>query len=346
MIKVAILGATGYTGEELIRLLSMHPEAEIKMLVSHSTAGTPIDEIYGNFRNVCNLVCEELDIDKVAAECDVAFTALPHGASKEVIPALYKKGIKVIDLSGDFRYNDVKVYEEWYKDAHCAPELLDVKAYGLCELHREEVKKTQLVGNPGCFTTCSIMGMAPLAAAKVIDTKTIIVDAKSGVTGAGRGLGLAYHYSECDNTMMAYKVATHRHTSEIEQELSILAGEDIKLTFTPHLAPFKRGIYSTMYANLNKEISCEEIVEMYREFYKDEYFVRILDAGKIPQVKNVAGSNFVEIGITVDKRLNRVIVISTIDNLVKGASGQAIQNMNIMFGLDEKTGLEAPGYYL
>ncbi len=346
MIKAAILGATGYTGEELIRLLSVHPQAEIQMLVSHSTAGTPIDEIYGNFKHVCNLVCEELDIDKVAETCDVAFCALPHGASKEVIPALYEKGIKVIDLSGDFRYNDVKVYEEWYKDKHCAPELLKKKAYGLCELHREEIKKTSLVGNPGCYTTCSILGMAPLVAAKKIDNKSIIIDAKSGVTGAGRGLGLPYHFCECDQNMKAYKIATHRHTSEIEQELSLLAGEDIVLSFTPHLVPFKRGIYSTMYANLNGAAEYEELIALYKEFYKDEYFIRVLDGGKIPEVKHVAGSNFVEIGLTVDKRLNRVVVVSTIDNLVKGASGQAIQNMNLLFGLDEKTGLEAPGYYL
>lgn len=346
MIKVAILGATGYTGEELIRLLSTHPKAEIKMLVSHSTAGTPIDEIYGNFRNVCNLVCEELDIDKVAETCDVAFTALPHGASKEVIPALYKKGIKVIDLSGDFRYNDVKVYEQWYKDQHCAPELLKEKAYGLCELHRDEIKKTNLIGNPGCYTTCSILGLAPLVASGKIDNKSIIIDAKSGVTGAGRGLGIDYHYSECDQNMKAYKIATHRHTSEIEQELSILAKEEITLSFTPHLVPFKRGIYATCYANLKDKASYDELINIYNEFYKGEHFIRVLQNGKIPQVKNVAGSNFVEIGLSVDERLNRVVVVSTIDNLVKGASGQAIQNMNLMFGLDEKTGLEAPGYYL
>ncbi len=346
MIKVAILGATGYTGEELIRLLSQHPQAEITMLVSHSTAGTPIDEIYGNLKHVCSLVCEELDVDKVAACCDVAFTALPHGASKEVIPALYEKGIKVIDLSGDFRYNDPAVYEQWYKDKHCAPELLKQKAYGLCELHRDEIKKTRLIGNPGCYTTCSILGMAPLVASHKIDTSSIIIDAKSGVTGAGRGLGLPYHFCECDQNMKAYKIATHRHTSEIEQELSLLAGHPITLSFTPHLVPFKRGIYATMYANLSEDASYADLIDLYTEFYKDEYFVRVLKDGKIPEVKHVAGSNFVEIGLAVDSRLKRVIVVSTLDNLVKGASGQAVQNMNLLFGLDEKTGLAAPGYYL
>ena len=346
MIKVAIIGATGYTGEELIRILSGHPEAEVKMLVSHSTAGTQIDEIYGSLKHVCGLVCEELDIDKVAANCDVAFTALPHGASMEVIPALVEKGIRVIDLSGDFRYHDVDVYEKWYQQKHLAPQLLRTKVYGLCELHREEIKKTKLVANPGCYTTCSILGLVPLLANHFVDTKNIIIDAKSGVTGAGRGLGLDYHFCECDQNMKAYKIATHRHTSEIEQELSLVAQEQITLSFTPHLVPMKRGIYATMYANLLQDMSYEQIIQAYQEFYQGEYFIRILDQGKIPQVKHVVGSNFVDIGVALDLRLNRVVVVSTIDNLVKGASGQAVQNMNLMFGLEEKTGLQAPGYYL
>lgn len=346
MIQVAILGATGYTGEELIRMLSMHPEVEIKMLVSHSTAGTPIDEIYGNLKHVCNLVCEELDIDKVVKTCDVAITALPHGASQEVIPALVQKGIKVIDLSGDFRYDDATVYEKWYKQTHLAPALLKEKVYGLCELYRDKIPKTNLVANPGCYTTCSIMGLAPLVKNHLVDMKNIIIDAKSGVTGAGRGVAQPYHFCECTETMKAYKIATHRHTSEIEQELSHLAGEEITLSFTPHLVPMKRGIYATIYANLKGTPSYEELIACYKAFYKDEYFVRILDGHKIPEVKHVTGSNFVEIGLEVDSRLNRVIVISTIDNLVKGASGQAIQNLNILFGLPETMGLKAPGYYL
>ena len=346
MIKAGILGATGYAGEELVRILSMHEDVKIVLLVSRTYAGQKISDIYRNLKGVCDIECEELDIDKAAKECDVVFTALPHGASKEVIPALYEKGLNVIDLSGDFRYNDVKVYEEWYKETHPAPHLLDEAVYGLCELHREEIKKTRLIGNPGCYTTCSILGLAPLVKEKMIDTKSIIIDAKSGVTGAGRGLHLNYHFSECTENIMAYKVGTHRHTSEIEQELSLLAGEEIALSFTPHLVPMKRGIFATSYANLISDADTEDIVSLYKKFYEGEKFVRVYDAGSLPESNHVSGSNFVDIGIVVDKRLNRVIVISAIDNLFKGAAGQAVQNMNLMFGIDEGKGISQPGYYM
>lgn len=345
-IRVGILGATGYAGEELVRILSSHGDAEIKMLVSHSYAGQKMSNIYPNLRGVCDLVCEELDAEKAAKECDVVFTALPHGASKEVIPLLYGKGLKIIDLSGDYRYNDAEVYEKWYGEKHSSPYLLAESVYGLCELHREEIKKARLIGNPGCYTTCSILGMAPLTAEKAIDLKSIIIDAKSGVTGAGRGLGLNYHFCECTENIMAYKVGTHRHTSEIEQELSLLAGEEITLSFTPHLVPMKRGIFATCYANLVKDITAQEAVGLYRRFYENERFVRVYDAGQLPESNHVSGSNFTDIGITVDKRLNRVIVISAIDNLFKGAAGQAVQNMNIMFGIDEGKGISNAGFYM
>lgn len=346
MIKVGVLGATGYAGEELVRILSCHKDVEIKMLVSHSYVGEKMSDIYPHLKGICDIVCEDLDAEKAARECDVVFTALPHGASKEVIPSLYEKGLKVIDLSGDFRYNDVKVYEKWYGQSHSNPELLKEAVYGLCELHRDEIKNARLVGNPGCYTTCSILGMAPLVKNKYIDNSSIIIDAKSGVTGAGRGLNLNYHFCECTENMMAYKVGTHRHTSEIEQELSILAQEDIALSFTPHLVPMKRGIFATCYANLTKDVSTPEVAHMYKEFYKNEKFVRVYDAGKLPESNHVSGSNFVDIGVCVDKRLKRVIVISAIDNLFKGAAGQAVQNMNIMFGLDEGEGISQPGFYM
>lgn len=346
MINVGVLGATGYAGTELVRILLGHPDVNIKILVSHSYNGEKYAEVYKNYKQILNLECEELDIDKVAKECDVVFTALPHGASKSVIPELYAKGLKIIDLSGDFRYNDAGVYAEWYGEEHSAPELLNESVYGLCELHREEIKNTRLVGNPGCYTTCSILGLAPLLKHGLIEKKNIIIDAKSGVTGAGRSLKLQNHFCECNETMKAYGVATHRHTSEIEQELSLLASEDIVLSFTPHLVPFNRGILSTMYANLKKDTNLDELLEIYNQFYNDEYFVRICDKGELPEIKNVAGSNFVDIGLAVDKRLGRVIVVSCIDNLVKGAAGQAVQNMNILFSLDEKTGLAMPGYYI
>ncbi len=346
MIRVGILGATGYAGIETVRLLSRHEGCEIRMVVSQTFKGQKISDVYQSLRGICDLVCEELNVEEAAKRCDVVFTALPHGASKEVIPSLYAAGLRVIDLSGDFRYNDVKVYEEWYGQPHSSPELLEQSVYGLCELHRDEIKKTRLVGNPGCYTTCSILGLAPLVKHCLIDNSSIIIDAKSGVSGAGRGLNLDYHFCECTENMKAYKLGTHRHTSEIEQELGLLAGEEIKLSFSPHLVPMKRGIFATCYANLKAFKPQDELVELYKEFYKGEYFVRVYDSGKLPESNHVAGSNFVDIGLVVDKRLNRVIVVSAIDNLVKGAAGQAVQNMNLMFGLDEKTGLMQAGLYL
>lgn len=345
MIKVAVLGATGYAGIELVRILSAHPEVKLEVLGSHSFDGQPISDVYQNFGHVLDMDCEELDLDKVA-QCDVAFTALPHGASKDVIPSLIEKGIKVIDLSGDFRYDDIKVYEKWYGGEHSSPELLKESVYGLCELYRDKVKDARLVGNPGCYTTCSILGAYPVLASGLGESKNIIVDAKSGVTGAGRGLALGVHFCECTENTKAYKVATHRHTSEIEQELSKAAGEEVMISFTPHLIPQKRGILSTIYVNLKKPCTTEELVNTYKEFYKNEYFVRVKDAGKLPETKHVAGSNFVDIGVVVDERLNRAVIVSAIDNLYKGAAGQAVQNMNIMFGLDEKTGISNAGFYL
>ena len=345
MIKTAVLGATGYAGIELVRILSAHPEADIRILGSQSFDGQPISEVYQNFKHVLETDCEKLDIDKVA-ECDVAFTALPHGASKDVIPSLIERGLKVIDLSGDFRYDDVKVYEKWYGVEHSSPELLKESVYGLPELYRDRIKNARLIGNPGCYTTCSILGAYPLLASGLGSARNIIVDAKSGVTGAGRGLGLAYHFCECTENTKAYKVATHRHTSEIEQELSKAAGEEVMISFTPHLIPQKRGILSTIYVNLNKPCTTEELVQMYKKYYEGEYFVRVKDAGKLPETKHVAGSNFVDIGIVADERLQRAVIVSALDNIYKGAAGQAVQNMNLMFGLDEKTGIKNAGFYL
>ncbi|MEG2583183.1 MAG: N-acetyl-gamma-glutamyl-phosphate reductase [Oscillospiraceae bacterium] len=346
MIKVGILGATGYAGIEVVRLLLSHPEVEITHIVSKSFAGQKISDIYQNLKGICDLECSSLNIEETAEKCDVVFTALPHGASKEVIPSLYEKGLKIIDLSGDFRYNDVNTYEKWYGMPHEAPELLKKSVYGLCELHRDEIKSHRLVGNPGCYTTCSILGLAPLVAEKIVDNKSIIIDAKSGVTGAGRGASLPSMFCECTESMKAYKVATHRHTSEIEQELSLIAHEDIMLSFTPHLAPMKRGILATCYANLTTSTTTEDVVEIYKDFYKNEKFVRIYDAGKLPEINHISGSNYAAIGIVVDERLSRVIVVSCIDNLVKGAAGQAIQNMNLICGFPEDTGLLNAGLYL
>ncbi len=344
MIKVGVLGATGYAGAELVRLLCAHKNAEITMLASKSFAGQKMSDVIPSLKNICDIVLEEADPEVAAKKCDVVFTALPHGVSHEVIKELHTKGLKVIDLSGDFRYNDIKVYEKWYGVEHACPELLEESVYGLCELHRDKIKKSTLIGNPGCYTTCSILGLAPLVAKGMIETKNIIIDAKSGVSGAGRGLSQQTHFVECTETMKAYKVATHRHTSEIEQELSLLAGEDIVLSFTPHLVPMKRGIFVTEYANLKTTCTKEELLNIYKDFYKNEKFVRVLDT--LPEIKNITGSNYVDIGLTIDERLNRVIVVAVIDNLIKGAAGQALQNMNILFGLPEDEGLDFAGYYL
>ncbi len=345
MIKTAVLGATGYAGIELVRILSNHPETSIEILGSRSFAGHKISDIYKNFTHILEKECAEVNLDE-AAKCDIAFTALPHGTSKEVIPALLDRGLKVIDLSGDYRYDDVRVYEEWYGEKHSSPELLTESVYGLPELHRDKIKSARLIGNPGCYTTCSILGAAPLLANKAGSAENIIIDAKSGVTGAGRTSALPYSFCECTENTKAYKVASHRHTSEIEQELSSIAGVPIMLSFTPHLIPQKRGILSTIYVNLNQPSSTEELAEMYREYYRDEFFVRVKDAGELPETKHVAGSNFVDIGVVYDKRLQRAVVVSALDNIVKGAAGQAVQNMNILFGLDEKTGLNNAGFYL
>ncbi len=345
MIRVGILGATGYAGSELVRLLLQHGGVELTMLTSKSYEGQKMSEVYPALKGVCDMVLSAPVPEVVAKNCDLVFTALPHGASKEIIPQLYALGLKVIDLSGDYRYNDQKVYEEWYKQPHSSPELLKESVYGLPELHREEIKKTRLVGNPGCYTTCSILGLAPLLDKGIVSTKHIIIDAKSGVSGAGRGLSVDYHFCECTESMKAYKVATHRHTSEIEQELSLLAGSDVMLSFTPHLVPMKRGIYATIYAELNEMKSKEELIKLYQDYYQDEPFIRIYESG-LPESNHVSGSNFVDIGLCVDERLSRVIVVSAIDNLIKGAAGQAVQNMNLLCGFPETKGLTAPGFYL
>ena len=346
MIRVGILGATGYAGTETLRLILGHSEAEVTRIVSHSCVGEKISTLYPNLKGICDIECSELDVDDVAKNCDVVFTALPHGASKEVIPSLYKKGLKIIDLSGDFRYDSPEVYEKWYGQPHSDPELLKEAVYGLCELYRDKIKNARLIGNPGCYTTCSITGLYPIVNAGIADNHSIIIDAKSGVTGAGRGLNLPNLFCECTETMKAYKVATHRHTSEIEQELSHAAGEDIILSFTPHLAPMKRGIFATSYINLKEKCTTKDIIDIYKKFYEGEKFIRVYDEGTLPEVKHIAGSNYIGIGAVVDERLNRAVIISCIDNLIKGAAGQAVQNMNIMYGFDEATGLELIPNYL
>ncbi|HOJ11447.1 MAG TPA: N-acetyl-gamma-glutamyl-phosphate reductase [Clostridiales bacterium] len=345
-VKVSVIGATGYVGIEIVRILQNHPGVEIASVIGQSFVGQKISDIYPNLRGLCDIECSSLDIDKLPEQADLFINCLPHGISKDFIPLLLQKGKKIIDHGGDYRYKKVEVYEEWYKTKHELPELLKIAVYGLPELYRDKIRNTQLVANPGCYPTCSILGIAPLLKNALINTDNIIIDAASGVTGAGRKSDLPYQFCECTENFKAYNVSSHRHTSEIEQELSILANKEIKVSFTPHLAPMKRGMLATIYANLKAETTAGELISIYKEFYKGESFIRVLDEGKLPETKHVAGSNFIDIGIVVDKRLNRVIVLSALDNLGKGASGQAVQDLNIMCGFPEQTALLNPGLYL
>ncbi|HBN83618.1 MAG TPA: N-acetyl-gamma-glutamyl-phosphate reductase [Clostridiales bacterium] len=346
MIRVAIIGITGYAGVEAARLILNHPGFQLTFAGGKTFAGKKLSDVYTHFRGITDIICEETDIDKIAEVADAAIVALPHGASMELTYALANKGLKVVDLSADFRYDCLETYEKVYNIKHACPELNENAVYGIPELFREQIKKASVIANPGCYPTCSILGFAPLLQKQLVGSKSIILDAVSGVSGAGRKSDLSYSFCECTENFLAYKVASHRHTSEIEEKFSLLNGQSVKLTFTPHLAPMKRGMMVTGYADLTQEVSATELVQLYKEFYKNEYFVRVMDEGVFPETKSVAGSNFADIGVTVDRDVNRVIVVSVIDNLGKGASGQGVQNLNLMFGIDEKTGLNASGLYL
>ena len=339
-MNISVIGATGYSGVELMRILSDHPNANVVHAVSKNFAGKKMSDIYQSFLS-CDYPLESLDIPAICADSDIVFTCLPHGTSSEVVPQLLSGGVKVIDLSGDFRYNDASVYEKWYNAKHTAAHLLEKSVYGLPELHRDQIKQTSLVGNPGCYTTSAILALAPLLSAGLIDENSIIIDAKSGTTGAGRSEKLPLLHSEVDESFKAYGVVGHRHTSEIEQELGIAAGNEIALSFTPHLLPIKRGILSTIYANTT---ASQAQIEKAYEVYNDEPFVQITTG--LPEIKHVVGSNNCAIGYKIDERLSRIIIVSCIDNLIKGAAGQAVQNMNIMCGYDETEGLNKTGWYL
>ncbi len=344
MIKTGIIGATGYAGSELVRILASHPNVKITTITSQSYKGKNYGEIYENFRHI-EKVCEEENIEEMAEKCDVIFLALPHGvASGKVTKEILDK-TKIIDLGADFRLQDAKVYEKWYKTPHNALDILPEAVYGLCEINREKIKGKRIIANPGCYTTCSILSLYPLVKEKMIDLKTIIIDAKSGVTGAGRGISLGTHYDEVNESIKAYKIASHRHTPEIEEQLSYASGEDIVLSFTPHLTPMNRGILATCYASLNNSYSYSDIKSAYNKYYKDEYFIRLTKEGIFPETKWVKGSNFCDIGFVIDERTNRIIVTGAIDNLYKGAAGQAVQNMNILFDIDEKTGIDCPAIF-
>jgi len=347
VFKIGIIGATGYVGTEIIRLLVQHPDIEIGAVVSKSFTGRSYPEIYPNFRNLFEETLLDMDPDLLCEKADLFVTALPHDAAKDIIPALIKRGRKVIDHSAAFRFRDKNVYETWYKTTHGMEDLLKKAVYGIPELYRKKIAGSDLVGNPGCYPTCAILGVAPLLRNKLVCLDSIIINAASGISGAGRKSDLPYSFCELDENYKAYGVAGHRHTPEIEQELSALAGENVVISFTPHLIPMKRGLLCTSYLDLkDTNWTSESLYEVYREFYRNEFFVRVLEPGTLPETKNVSGSNFIDVSVNYDSRTNRAIVVSALDNLGKGAAGQAVQCMNLMLGIDEKTGLTYPAYYL
>ncbi len=337
-IRAGIIGVTGYAGEELLRLLLSHPEVEITYLGAKIDKDKPLQEIFPHLS--LPLICHShIDPEEVIRLTDVIFLALPHGISLSYVPYFYERGKVVIDLSADYRLDSSKIYEEYYLP-HTSPHLLKKKVYGLPELYRESIRKTNLIANPGCYPTSVILGLAPLLEKKLLKTRGITVDAKSGVTGAGRNPRISLLYSEVNESLKAYSVGTHRHQPEMEQELGKLAGEKVNLLFVPHLVPLDRGILSTIYAELREPLSEEKLHEIYKEFYQGEPFVKILPPGTLPRIKEVRGTNLCIIGICRIKDTSRLVILSCIDNLTKGASGQAIQNMNVRFGWEESLGLD------
>jgi len=338
MIKVSIVGATGYTGGELLRLLLRHPHVSVVHVTSETSAGKPISSIHKFLKGQLDLLCEKVDLESIAKDSDVVFVGLPHGAAAQTGAALYKLGVKVIDLSADFRLEDLPTIKAWYGE-HPAPDVLKKAVYGLPERYREKIRKAKLVANPGCYATTSILAGLPLMAKHLLGKGPIIVDAKSGITGAGRKLENMYLYSESNESIQAYALKGHRHQPEILQEWKAVGGTASELIFVPQLVPMQRGIFAVLYAPLKKKTNAEELQKLYAHYYAKEPFVTVLAPYESPEVKAVAYTNYCQIGVSVDPSGMYAIVIATLDNLVKGASGQAIQNMNLMCGLDETVGL-------
>lgn len=342
MIKVGIIGATGYAGNELVRLLLGHKDAEIVWLGSRSYIDQNYSDVYRNMFKLVDAKCMDDNMEQLANEVDVIFTATPQGLCASLVNDEILSKTKIIDLSADFRLKDVNVYEQWYKLEHKAPQYIDEAVYGLCEINRDKVSKdTRIIANPGCYTTTSILTLYPMVKEGIINPDTIIIDAKSGTSGAGRGAKVVNLFCEVNESMKAYGVGTHRHTPEIEEQLGYACGrDDLKLIFTPHLVPMNRGILVTAYANLAKDVTYEDVKAAYDKYYDKEYFVRVLPKDVCPETRWVEGSNFVDIGFKIEPRTNRLIMMGALDNLVKGAAGQAVQNMNLLFGLPENEGLQ------
>jgi N-acetyl-gamma-glutamyl-phosphate reductase len=346
MINVGIIGSTGYAGQELIRLLLGHKEANIIWYGSRSYIDKKYSEVYQNMFQLVTDICKDDNMDKLAARADVIFTATPQGLCASLINEEILSGTKIIDLSADFRIQDVAVYEAWYGLQHKSPQYIKEAVYGLPEIYRNDIKKARLIANPGCYPTCTIISVYPLLKEGLIDPDTIIVDAKSGTSGAGRGTKTDNLYCEVNENIKAYGITTHRHTPEIEEQLGYAAGREMTISFTPHLAPMNRGILVTAYASLTREVSYEDVKGIYDKYYGMEYFIRVLEQNICPQTRWVKGSNFVDVNFTIDKRTNRIVMMGAIDNLVKGAAGQAVQNMNLMFGFREDEGLQQVPLFL
>jgi N-acetyl-gamma-glutamyl-phosphate reductase len=345
LIRAAIVGSTGYGGVELIRLLQSHPNVTVTSVISSSTAGTPIAEGFPHLTEIRTDLLDGLDIPAIRDKADVVFLATPHGVSMKLAPQFLEAGLKVIDLSGDFRLKSGDVYKQWYKHEPADKALIDRAVYGLAEVYGDQVPRTDFISNPGCFTTSALLGLYPAVKAGWVNPDSLIIDAKSGVSGAGRGLNLSAHYSEINENLKAYKVNKHQHTPEIEQVLSEAAGRPVVTTFTTHLVPMTRGIMTTMYATMTEPRSSADFVELYRQFYEGRKFVRVRPEGHWPATKEVYGTNYCDIGFSVDERTGRVTFISVIDNLVKGAAGQAIQNLNLLMNWDETLGLQFTPVY-
>lgn len=344
MIKAGIIGATGYAGNELVRILMGHKEVEIKWYGSRSYIDKKYAEVYQNMFEIVDDVCLDDNMDELASQVDVIFTATPQGFLAGVLTEDILNKVKIIDLSADFRIKDVSVYEKWYKIEHKTPQFIEEAVYGLCEINRDKVKGARLIANPGCYTTCSILTAYPLVKEGMIDPNTLIIDAKSGTSGAGRGAKLPNLFCEVNENMKAYGVTNHRHTPEIEEQLGYAAGKEIVVNFTPHLVPMNRGILATEYATLVKKAdgslpSYEEVKAVYDKYYAKEKFVRVLEKDICPETKWVEGSNYVDVNFKIDERTGRIVMMGALDNLVKGAAGQAVQNMNLLFGFDEAEGL-------
>jgi len=337
--RVGIIGATGYTGVELLRLLLRHPEVEVTALTSQKYAGVPIDQVFPSLMRHLQLKCEELNIDQISKKTDFIFTAVPHKTAMETVPLFYRQGKRVVDLSADFRFKDPTIYERWYQK-HISSDLLAESVYGLPELYREKIRNAKIVGNPGCYPTGALIGLIPLVKKGMVSLESIVIDSKSGVSGAGRDIVLESLFCEVNEGVKAYKIFEHRHLPEIEQELSQLSQKRVTVTFVPHLIPMDRGILTTIYLALTKKWKTEEVLETFQEHFQKEPFVRICPKGKIPNTKDVRGSNYCDVGIKVNETDGRAVVVTAIDNLVKGASGEAAQNMNIMLGYPETMGFD------